>query len=68
MSKVLRLRSHYLNVADPFIIPMIFIFLSCYEGLIMRENSVMKIQNLVVNHESQPVKSNPDIYIYYTFL
>ena len=23
------------------------------------KNSVMKIQNLVVNHESRPIKSNP---------
>ena len=30
MPKVLRLLSN-LNVADPFIIPMIFIFLSCLE-------------------------------------
>ena len=28
------------------------------------QNSVMKIQNLMVNHDSQPVKLNPDIYIY----
>ena len=34
----------------------------------MSENSVVKIQNLIVNYESQPVKSNPDMYIYYTFL
>ena len=26
------------------------------------KNSVMKIQDLVVNHESQCVKSNPDMY------
>ena len=25
----------------------------------MIKNSVVKIQNLVVNHESRPVKSNP---------
>ena len=28
---MLRLLPHYLNVADPLIIPMIFIFLSCRE-------------------------------------
>ena len=33
----------------------------------MKKNLVMKIQNLVVNHESQPVKSNPDIHIFYIF-
>ena len=27
------------------------------------ENTVVKIQNLIVNHESQPVKSNPDSII-----
>ena len=30
--------------------------------LMITANVIMKIQNLVVNHKSQPVKSNPDIY------
>ena len=25
------------------------------------KNSVVEIQNLIVNHESQPIKSNPDL-------
>ena len=29
--KVLRPLSYYLNVTDPFIVPMIFTFLSCHE-------------------------------------
>ena len=28
--------------------------------LFITKNSVKKIQNLVVNHESQPIQSNPD--------
>ena len=28
--------------------------------LMITKNLVMKFQNLVMNHESQPVKSNPD--------
>ena len=28
---------------------------------VITKNSVMKIQNLVVNHESRPIKSNPAI-------
>ena len=29
--------------------------------LMITKNSVMKIQNVVVNHESQPVTSNPGV-------
>ena len=30
--------------------------------LLMAKNSVIKIQNLIMNHESQPVKRNPNFY------
>ena len=38
---------------------MIFIFLSFREKAHDNKNSVMKIQNLIVNHQAWPVKSNP---------
>ena len=57
MFKVLWWLSYYVNVTDPLIIPLIFI-LSCCKTKIPKY-LVVKIQNLVVNHESQPVKSNP---------
>ena len=54
---------YYSNTKDPLIIPLIFIFLSCCEKAHMiTKNSVVKIKNLVVNHESRPVKSNHDMY------
>ena len=28
------------------------------------KNSAMKIQSLIMNHESQPIKSNP-VYVYF---
>ena len=40
---------------DPLIIPMIFIFLSCREMAHDKKNSVVKFQNLVVNHESETI-------------
>ena len=45
-----------LNVTDPLIIPMIFIFLSCREKT--HDDKVVKIQKLIVNPESRLVKSN----------
>ena len=42
--EMLRRLSYYLNVTDPLIIPIIFIFLSCGQKA---NNSVVKIQNLV---------------------
>ena len=30
--------------------------------LLTAKNSVIKIQNLIMNHESQPVKRNPNFY------
>ena len=29
----------------------------------LAKNSVVKIQNLIVNHESRPVKSNPALWL-----
>ena len=39
---------------------MIFIFLSCHEKSHDNKNSVKKIQNLILNQESLPIKWNPD--------
>ena len=39
---------------------MIFIFYLVLKRLMITKNSVMKIQNFDVNHESRLVKSNPD--------
>ena len=50
--KVLRSLSYYLNVTDPLIIPMLFVFCLAVKRLMITKNSVVKIQNLVVNHES----------------
>ena len=56
--------SHYLNITDPFINPSIDIFSLIFylvmKRLIVTKNSVVEIQNPVVNHESQPVKLNLD--------
>ena len=51
----------YLNVTDSLVIPMAFIFLSWREKVRATKNSVVKFQNFSVNHESQAVKSNPDV-------
>ena len=57
---MLRLLSHYLNVTDALLIPVIFIFLyCCKKAHDNKEFSQKKIENLVVNFESWPVKSNP---------
>ena len=41
---------------------MIFIFFCLIvKKLMIAKNSVMKIQNLIVNHKSRPSKSNPEI-------
>ena len=56
--KVLRWLS---NFTDLLIIPIIFIFYLVMKRLTRTKNSVVKIQNFVVNHESWPVKSNPVI-------
>ena len=50
--KVLTSLSYYLNVTDPLIIPMLFIFYLVMKRLMITKNSVVKIQNLFVNHES----------------
>ena len=51
--------SYYLDITNPLTIPMIFFFYLVMKRLVMTKNSVVKIQKLVVNHESRPVKSNP---------
>ena len=51
----------YFNVADPLINPFSFPPVIVKE-LIVRKTSVMKIQNLVVNPKSEPVKSNSKQY------
>ena len=38
---------------------MIFIFLLVVKRFVKTKNSVVKIQNLAVNHESRPAKPNP---------
>ena len=48
-------KNQSLSVTNALIIPMIFNFLFC-ENAYDNENSVVKIQNLIVNHESRPVK------------
>ena len=40
----------YLNVTDPLITPLSFIFLSCCEKAHDNKVLVVKIQNLIVNH------------------
>ena len=51
----------YLNVTNPSVISMTFIFLSCREKVRATKNSVVKFQNFSVNHESRAVKSNPGV-------
>ena len=63
---ILRSLSHYLNVTDPLIIPSSYLVV---KRVMITKNSVVKVQKLVVNHKSQPVKSNTVykyvwIYIY----
>ena len=41
-------------------IPMIFIFLSCRDKAHDNKEFCREIQNLVVNDESRPIKSNPE--------
>ena len=41
-------------------IPMIFIFLSCRDKAHDNKEFSREIQNLVVNDESRPIKSNPE--------
>ena len=48
---MLRLLPHYLNVADPTIIPMIFIFLSCCEKA--HDEKEFGRENSKPCHESQ---------------
>ena len=43
------------------IIPLIFFFLSCCEKACDNKEFGLKIQNLVVNHKSQPIKLNPEL-------
>ena len=40
---------------------MIFFFLSCCEKTCDNKEFGLKIQNLIVNHKSQPVKLNPEL-------
>ena len=37
------------------------------KSFMLIKNSVRKIQNLAVNHESEPIKLNPCISIYYIY-
>ena len=53
---ILRSLSHYLNVTDPLIIPSSYLVVK--RLMMITKNSVVKVQKLVVNHKSQPVKSN----------
>ena len=55
--KLLRQLSYIYYNLDPLKIPLIFII--SVKRLVITKNSVVKIQNLLVNHESLPVKSNP---------
>ena len=50
--KALRQLSYFVNVTDPLIIPMILIFLSCHEKLMITKNLIMNVQNFIVNQES----------------
>ena len=56
--EVLRSLSYYLNVTDPLIIPVFFVFYLVVKRLMITKNSFVKIQNLIVNHELGPVKLN----------
>ena len=47
-------KCHRFNHSNDF-----YIFYLVMKILMIKKNSVVKIQNLVVNHQSQPVKSNP---------
>ena len=53
------IKNKYLNVTNPLIIRMIFIFLYFCKKPHDNKNSAVKILNLVVSHQSRPVKSNP---------
>ena len=57
--EVLRSLSYYLNVTDPLIIPVLFVFYLVVKRLMITKNSFVKIQSLIVNHELGPVKLNP---------
>ena len=46
----------------------VFSFCLAVKRLMKTKNSVVKIQNFVVNPESQPVKSNPVMYDYLKML
>ena len=48
----LRSLSHYLNATDPLIIPSFYLVV---KRLMITKNSVVKVENLVVNQESQPI-------------
>ena len=48
-------------------VTMIFIFFIVLKRLVITKNSVVKIQNRVMNHESRPVKSNPGVAVFYVF-
>ena len=56
--KVLRELAYYLNITGPLKTSLIFIFL-IMKSLMIIKNPVVKIQNLIVNHKSRPIKSNP---------
>ena len=55
--KLLRQLLYYLNVTSIYNSNE---FCLVVKRLIITKNSVVKIQNLVMNHELQPIKSNPD--------
>ena len=51
MFKILKSLSYYLNVTDPLIIPMIFVFLSCREKAI--DNKEFSCENSKPCRESR---------------
>ena len=61
MFKVVKLFSYCLNALDPLIIPLVLFFYLVVKGIMITKNSVVKIQNLAVHHESRPVKWNPEM-------
>ena len=59
MFKVLRLVIHSFKVTAPLIIPLFLSFYLLVKKLMVTNNAFVKIQNLIMNHESQLVKSYP---------
>ena len=53
----------FISGQDPLTIPLIVFFYLVVKKLMITNNSVMKIQNLVMNHKTRPVRSNPAFYI-----